>query len=177
VKPLIRFAQAIDWLNEKFAWLAAVAVLMSCLISAGNAIIRHGFSISSNAWLEIQWYLFAYTVMFGTSYVLKMNEHVRVDLLYNRLKGNGRVYLDLFGLVFFVMPFVVLMFYLSYPEFTKMLASGERSSNAGGLIRWPAMLALGFALLGLQVVSEVIKRVGHISGSFVMDTHYDRPLQ
>lgn len=108
MKLLLKFAALMDWISEKLGWVAGAAVLAACLISAGNAIIRYGFDKSSNGWLEIQWYLFAATVMLGASLVLKLNEHVRVDILYNKLPGNGRVYLDLFGLLFFLMPVMFL---------------------------------------------------------------------
>jgi TRAP-type mannitol/chloroaromatic compound transport system permease small subunit len=179
MKPLILIAEAIDWLNEKLCWVAAFAVITACLVSAGNAFVRYGLDVSSNAWLEIQWYLFAATVMLGAGYVLRMNEHVRVDLLYNKLPGNGRVYLDLFGLAFFLMPVVVTLAYLSWPVFMRAWTTGEISSNAGGLVRWPVLLLLpvGFSLLGLQGLAEIIKRVGYLTGTYAMDTHYERPLQ
>ncbi len=179
MKPLILLSKAIDWINEKLCWVAAFAVISACLISAGNAFIRYGFDKSSNAWLEIQWYLFAATVMLGAGYVLRMNEHVRVDLLYNKLPGNGRVYIDLFGLIFFLMPVVCVLGYLSWPIFLRAFEMKEMSSNAGGLIRWPAilMMPLGFFLLAIQGLSEIIKRVGYLTGTYEMDTHYERPLQ
>ena len=168
-----------DWISEQLGWIAGFAVMAACLISSGNAIIRYGFDKSSNAWLEIQWYLFAVTVMLGASLVLKLNEHVRVDILYTRLPGNGRVYLDIGGLCFFLLPVMGFMAYMSWPLFFKFYVTQEMSSNAGGLIRWPAMLMLplGFTLLCLQAVAEIIKRVGHLTGSYQMDVHYDRPLQ
>jgi TRAP-type mannitol/chloroaromatic compound transport system permease small subunit len=135
--------------------------------------------ISSNAWLEIQWYLFAVTVMLGAPIVLKLNEHVRVDIFYGKLKNNGPVYVDLFGLVVFLLPVMGLMCYLSWPLFIKMLYSGEMSQNAGGLIRWPAMMLLpmGFAWMFLQGLSEIIKRVAYLQGVFEMNTHYEKPVQ
>jgi TRAP-type mannitol/chloroaromatic compound transport system permease small subunit len=179
LKPLIAIAEFIDSMNEKFAWIAAVAVLASCLISAGNAAIRYTFDIGSNGWLEIQWYLFAVTVMCGAAYVLKVNEHVRVDLVYNKLKGDGRVFVDLLGLVFFFMPVVMTLGYLCWPIFLRMYVTGEMSSHAGGLIRWPAMftLPLGFGLLTLQGLSEILKRVAYLTGHYKIDVQYERPLQ
>lgn len=179
MKALLLLSRGIDWLTHKTGWIAAVAVIASCLISAGNAIIRFIFSNSSNAWLEIQWYLFAACVMLGAAHVLKVNEHVRVDVIYGRLKGRGKVCIDLFGLVFFLLPVMTLMLWLSWPYFVGMYQSGEVSGNAGGLIRWPAvlMLPLGFALVLLQGVSEIIKRVGWLLGVHDMDTTYERPLQ
>lgn len=179
MKYLLATARAIDWLNDRFGTIAKWAVALSCVISAGNAVIRYGLDISSNGWLEIQWYLFAACVMFGASQVLRMNEHVRVDLVYGRLPSRGRVLVDLFGLVCFLLPAMVVMLYHSWPLFLSMFASGEMSSNAGGLIRWPAMLTLplGFALVILQGVSEAIKRAAWLAHAHEMEMHYERPLQ
>jgi TRAP-type mannitol/chloroaromatic compound transport system permease small subunit len=176
---LIRFAHFVDALNDRFAVVAMWAVLASCFLSAGNAVVRYTLDYSSNAWLEIQWYLFAACVMLGASQVLRLNEHVRVDVIYGRWSGRGKVYIDLFGLVFFLMPVMLLMLWLSTPLFIKWYVTGEMSSNAGGLIRWPAMLMLplGFGLLSLQGLSEIIKRVGWLTHRYEMDMHYERPLQ
>jgi TRAP-type mannitol/chloroaromatic compound transport system permease small subunit len=118
-------------------------------------------------------------VMLGAPIVLKLNEHVRVDLIYGKLKGNKPVYVDLFGLTVFLLPVVTLLFYLSWSFFLKAYVSGEMSQNAGGLIRWPAIftLPLGFGLMMLQGLSEIIKRVSYLQGSYQMDTHYKKPLQ
>ena len=142
-------------------------------------VVQEKLSFSSNAFLEIQWYLFAVCVMFGAAQVLRVNEHVRVDVLYGLYPTRGKVFVDLFGLLFFLMPVMVLMVYLSWPLFVRMLESGEMSSNAGGLIRWPVMLTipLGFSLLILQGLSEIIKRVAWLMNKYEMDTHYERPLQ
>ncbi len=179
VKNLLTLARWIDALNDRFASLAAWTVLGACVISAANAIIRYGFDHSSNAYLEIQWYLFAAGVMFGTSQVLRLNEHVRVDVLYSRYSTRKKVIVDLLGLCFFLLPVTLLVIYLAWPMFMVHLTTGERSSNAGGLIRWPVTLTLplGMALLSLQGVSEIIKRIGWLTHQFEMDTHYERPLQ
>lgn len=202
MNALLSLAQRIDSLNDRFGKLAAWAVILSCFISAANAIVRYGLDYSSNSFLEIQWYLFAACVMLGAAQVLRLNEHVRVDLVYSRLTGHGKVYVDLFGLVLFLMPVMVYLAWLSWGFFfvklstgmapgdsvagmgfmaytTKLLTSGELSSNAGGLIRWPAalVLPLGFALVSLQGLSEIIKRVAWLAHKFEMDTHYERPLQ
>ena len=179
MKPLIAFAELIDKLNEKLGKLAAWAVIFACLISALNALVRYGFDFSSNAFLEIQWYMFAYVVMFGTSLVFRLNEHVRVDVLYTRYSTRKQVLTDIFGIICFMLPVCVTMVYLSAPLFYKMLLSSEMSSNAGGLIRWPAMLSipLGFTLLLLQGLSELIKRVGWLNGSYNMSLNYEKPLQ
>ena len=179
MKLLLAFAHGVDWVNDRFGWIAKWAVILSCFISAGNAFIRYGLAVGSNAWLEIQWYLFAACVMLGASQVLRLNEHVRVDVFYGRLSSRARVGIDLFGLVFFLLPAMALMLYFSLPLFAQWYASGERSSNAGGLVRWPAMLMLplGFTLVILQGLSEIIKRVGWLAHRYEMDMHYERPLQ
>lgn len=176
---LLKLALGVDWISERLGRLASVAVLLTALISAGNAFVRYLLDISSNGWLEIQWYLFAGVVMLGAPIVLKLNEHVRVDLVYGKLKGNGPVYVDLFGLIFFLLPVMALMAYLSWPLLVRMYESGEMSNNAGGLIRWPAMalLPIGFGLMVLQGLSEIVKRVAYLQGKFQMDTHYEKPVQ
>jgi len=179
MKPLLSLAELIDAINNRFGTLASWAVLLSCFISCANAVLRFGFSLSSNAWLEIQWYLFAGAVMLGASMVLRVNEHVRVDVFYGQLSARIKVMVDLFGLTVFLLPVMGLMIYLSFPLFFQMFNSGEMSSNAGGLIRWPAMLMLplGFSMVFLQGLSEIIKRVGWLSGQYEMNLVYERPLQ
>ena len=202
MKALLVFARAVDAVTDRFGVLAYWAVLLSCVISATNAVVRYAVNNSSNGWLEIQWYLFAACVMLGAAQVLRVNEHVRVDLFYGRLGSQGQVYIDIFGLIFFLLPVIGVMCYLTWNLFlakltggmlptdsvaslgfgayvSKLLTSGEMSSNAGGLIRWPAvlMLPLGFALVWLQGVAEIIKRVGWLTKQYEMDTHYERPLQ
>jgi TRAP-type mannitol/chloroaromatic compound transport system permease small subunit len=179
MKAFLPVARAIDRLTDGFGRIAEWAVLGSCFISAGNALIRYGFSVGSNAWLEIQWYLFAVCVMFGAAQVLRVNEHVRVDLAYARYSTQVKVYVDLFGLVFFMLPVLAAMLYYSWPLFVTRFTSGEMSQSAGGLIRWPVMLTLpvGFGLLFLQGISEIIKRVAWLRHEYDMDTHYERPLQ
>jgi TRAP-type mannitol/chloroaromatic compound transport system permease small subunit len=179
MKPLLKFAELIDKLNHNLGHLASWAVLIACVVSALNAFVRYGFDFSSNGFLEIQWYMFAYVVMFGTSVVYKHNEHVRVDVLYTRYSTKKQVWTDILGIIFFMLPVCTMMIYLSAPLFYKMLVTGEMSSNAGGLIRWPAMLALplGFSLLFLQGVSELIKRFGWLNGSYNMSINYEKPLQ
>lgn len=202
MKALLALARGIDGVNDRFGTLAAWAVMLSCFISATNAVVRYTLDYSSNSFLEIQWYLFAACVMFGASQVLRLNEHVRVDIFYSRLTGHGKVYTDLFGLVVFLLPVIGFVALLSWKYFIvklmtgmrpedsiaslgftsyvwKLISSGEMSNNAGGLIRWPAVLTLplGFALVWLQGVSEVIKRIGWLTHSYEMDMHYERPLQ
>ena len=176
---ILQLIKAIDWITDRFGGLAKWAVFLSCFISAGNALVRYSVDYSSNAFLEIQWYLFAVCVMLGAAQVLRVNEHVRVDLLYGRLSGKGQAILDLAGLCVFLMPVMVAMIYFSWPLFMKMFISGEMSSNAGGLIRWPAMLMLplGFTLVLLQGVSEALKRALWLAHKYEGEFHYERPLQ
>ncbi|PQA78950.1 TRAP transporter small permease subunit [Rhodoferax sp. TS-BS-61-7] len=176
---LLKLALGMDWVSEKFGTLASWTVLFAALISAANAFVRYGFDWSSNSFIEIQWYLFAYMVMVGAPLVLKLNEHVRVDLIYGKIKGNKPVYVDLFGLVVFLLPVITLLMVLSWGYFVNSWTSGEMSQNAGGLIRWPAVLAmpLGFGLVVLQGLAEIIKRVAYLQGKYQMDTHYEKPLQ
>ena len=176
---LLKIASAVDSCAEWLGRIAAWAVLLSALISAGNAVIRYGLHLSSNGWLEIQWYLFAAVVMLGAPEVLKRNEHVRVDIFYGKLKGNGPVYVDLLGLVFFLLPVMAMLTWLSWPLFYNMWISGERSGSAGGLIRWPVgfLLPFGFACMFVQGLAEIIKRIAYLQGIYAMDTHYEKPVQ
>ncbi len=179
MKGLLSLSRGIDWLNDKFAIIAIWAVLFSCGISALNAIVRYAFNYSSNGFTEIQWYLFAAVVMLGASQVLRVNEHVRVDVVYGLYGGRGQAIVDLLGFVFFLILSMSVMLYYSWPLFTKMYVSGEMSSQSGGLIRWPVMLMLplGFALIILQGLSEAIKRVAWLTHQYDGDFHYERPLQ
>lgn len=179
MRALLAFSRAVDRLNDGFGRIAEWAVIASCAISAGNAMVRYGLSIGSNAWLEIQWYLFAVCVMLGASQVLRVNEHVRVDLLYARYPTRGKVWVDLFGLVFFLLPVMVAMLWFAWPLFVSKFVSGEVSQSPGGLVRWPVVLTipLGFGLLLLQGLSEIVKRLAWLRGEIEMDTHYERPLQ
>ena len=179
MKALLAVSHGIDQLTDFFAIFAKWAVLASCLISATNAFVRYIADYSSNAYLEIQWYLFAACVMLGAAQVLRVNEHVRVDVLYGRYSGRTQALIDLFGLIFFLMPVMCVMIYFSWPLFWKMFLSHEMSSNAGGLIRWPAMLMLplGFSLVWLQGISEIIKRVAWLTHHYDGEFQYERPLQ
>lgn len=176
---LLRLSQLIDWLNEKLGRIANWLVLFACLISAGNAMSRYAFDLSSNAWLEVQWYMFAALVMLGASYTLQRNEHVRVDIVYLNLSERGQLWLDILGGVFFLLPACIILGWLSWPFFHQSFLVREISGNAGGLIRWPIKFVLpaGFALLALQGISEIIKRVGALKGYVVVGARYERPTQ
>ena len=179
MKGLLAVSGVIDAVNERFSVIADALVLLSCLVSAGNAFSRYAFSISSNAWLEIQWYMFGALVMLGTSYTLKKNEHVRVDIVYTNIPTRWQIGIDIFGGILFLLPATLIMAYLSWPVFFNSWVEHEMSGNAGGLIRWPIkiFLPLGFALLSLQGLSELIKRVAMLTGDMKADLHYERPLQ
>ena len=179
MQRLLNTALFIDRMNDWVASIAKWSIAAACAISAANAFVRYGFNFSSNAFLEIQWYLFAACVMFGTAQVLRVNEHVRVDILYNIYPTRGKVYVDIMGLSLFLMPMCLLIIWLIIPLAYDQFMTGERSSNAGGLIRWPvtATVPLGLSLLALQGASEIIKRVAWLMHRYEMDTHYERPLQ
>ena len=179
LRQAIYLAHGIDHITNLFASFAKWALVLSCLISAMNAFIRYVFDYSSNSWLEIQWYLFAAAVMLGAAQVLRVNEHVRVDIIYGKLSSKARIYIDLIGLFLFLLPAMIYFAYLAWPLFLGMYQSGEMSSNAGGLIRWPAMLMLpaGFFLVTIQGLSEIIKRLAWLAHVYEMDFHYERPLQ
>lgn len=179
MKRLIALSRWIDVVSDRFAIVATWSVFVSCFISAMNAFVRYGFNYSSNAYLEIQWYMFAACVMLGAAQVLRVNEHVRVDVIYGRYSGRTQAWIDLVGFLFFMLPSMAVMFYYAWPLFVKMYISGEMSSNAGGLIRWPAMLMLplGFALLFAQGVSEAIKRIAWLGHKYQGEFHYERPVQ
>jgi TRAP-type mannitol/chloroaromatic compound transport system permease small subunit len=176
---LLAFSRLVDAVNERLGRIANWMVLLSCVVSAGNAFSRYGYSLSSNAWLEIQWYMFAAMVMLGASWTLNRNEHVRVDILYGRLSTRGQVWVDIVGGLLFLLPAMVVMSWASWSAFHESWRIGEMSQSAGGLIRWPAKLLLpvGFALLGLQGLSEIIKRVAYLRGMINLDVHYEKPLQ
>ena len=179
MKAMLALSRVIDAANERLSLIADALVFLSCLISAGNAFSRYAFSISSNAWLEIQWYMFGALVMLGTSYTLRKNEHVRVDIVYSNLSTRKQIGVDIFGTILFLLPATLIMAYLSWPVFYNSWAEGEISGNAGGLVRWPIkiFLPLGFALLSLQGFSELIKRFAMLTGHMKADLHYERPLQ
>ena len=157
-----RIDQFSEWVGRWVAWLVLAAVL----ISAGNAVTRKAFNISSNAYLEIQWYLFAAVFMFAAGYTMLRQEHVKIDVISGRFSKRTQIWIDIVGLCVFVFPFIYLIIKLSMPLVTNAYVTGEMSSNAGGLIRWPvfAMLPIGLLLLGIQAASELIKRIAFLQG-------------
>lgn len=176
---LLALSRVIDGLNERFGVIANWLVLFSCLISAGNAFSRYMFSASSNAWLEIQWYMFAGMVLLGAPYTLKLNEHVRVDLLYSLYSERVRLWVDILGALLFLLPICTILFFVTWPWFLESWNIGETSSNAGGLVRWPVKLLMpvGFGLMALQGISELIKRIAALRGLIKVDNKYEAPLQ
>ncbi len=179
MRPLLAVSNGIDVLNEKIGYICNVLILTSCLLSAGNAMIRYAFDYSSNGWLEAQWYMFAILVMFGASYTFKKNEHVRVEIFYLFLSERGQLWLDMIGTLFFLIPACLLLAYLSWPFFMQSYSVGEMSGNAGGLVRWPIKFVIpsGFVMLALQGVSEVLKRIAALRGEATIDAKYERPTQ
>ncbi|MDK1373187.1 MULTISPECIES: TRAP transporter small permease subunit [unclassified Sinorhizobium] len=167
MKPLLGFSRLIDTITENIGKAVGWLILVAVLVSAGNAVIRKVFNMSSNAWLEAQWYLFGAAFMFAAAYTLSQNEHIRIDVIYGSFSRRVQHWIDLFGHVFFLMPFVVLMLYYLVPYVRMSYVSGEVSSSAGGLIIWPAkaILLIGFVLLALQGVSEIIKKIAIMTGN------------
>jgi TRAP-type mannitol/chloroaromatic compound transport system permease small subunit len=172
-------SRLIDSISQFIGKIADYMVLLCCFISAGNAFVRYLFNYSSNGWLEIQWYLFAYIVVLGAAHALRNNEHVRVDLIYGSVSERARIWIDIIGLAVFLIPACFFLAFLCWPFFVIAYQQGEVSSNAGGLIRWPVKLMLfaGFALLVLQGISELIKRIAALNGVIQLDTKYEKPLQ
>ncbi len=164
--PLLALSRQIDRFNEWVGRWVAWLVLAAVLISAGNAIVRKLFNNSSNALLEIQWYLFSAVFLLAAGYTLMRQDHVRIDVILGRFSKRTQIWIDIVGICFFLLPFVVVVIDLSWPLVSRAYTSGEMSSNAGGLIRWPvfALLPLGMLLLGAQGISELIKRFAFLRG-------------
>jgi TRAP-type mannitol/chloroaromatic compound transport system permease small subunit len=173
----------IDRFNQFLGKAASIMILLSCVVSATNALLRYSLDISNNWPLELQWYLFAAAVMLGAAYTLKRNEHVRVDLIYSQLSDRGRLYVDLFGLIVFLLPACLLFSWLSWTTlFYPSWLVSEHSLNTGGLSRYPIkfIVPFGFFMLSLQGLSEIIKRIGALKGKATLpaaDLHYEKPMQ
>ena len=165
--PLLSLSRLIDGMSNLIGRAMMWFLLATTLISASNAIIRKVFNISSNAFLEIQWYLFAAVFMLGSGYAFMKNAHVRIDFISSKFSARGRNIVDVLGIIIFVFPLCYLMIKLSWPVFYNAWVSGEMSSNAGGLVRWPVygVIPLGFVILAIQAVSELIKRVAFLTGN------------
>ncbi|AMM25641.1 TRAP transporter small permease subunit [Variovorax sp. PAMC 28711] len=166
MQGLLKLSKAIDWLNAQVGKYAIWLILAATVISGINAIVRKVFNTSSNAFLEVQWYLFAWSFLIAAGFTLLQREHVRIDVLNSRLSKRKQVWIDIIGFAFFLTPLCVTVLYLSTPVVIQMYQSGETSGNSGGLIRWPvwAALPIGFVLLLLQGWSELIKRIAFLRG-------------
>jgi TRAP-type mannitol/chloroaromatic compound transport system permease small subunit len=166
VSALLRLSGLIDALNERVGRLSYWLILVMVLVSAGNASVRYAFDRSSNAWLEIQWYLFSAVFLLGAGYTLLHNQHVRIDVISGRLSKRARAWIDVLGTLFFLLPMAIAIMWMSWPVFVQAFELHEESSNAGGLIVWPARLLVpvGFLLLVLQGISEMIKRIAFLRG-------------
>jgi TRAP-type mannitol/chloroaromatic compound transport system permease small subunit len=166
MSSLLSFSRFIDAVNEKIGLAISWALLLAVLICSGNALVRYIFNNSSNAWLEIQWYLFGAIFLLASAYTLKRNEHVRIDVVVGRFSKRTQVWIDVFGFIFFLLPATLLILYFSIPFAYESIRNQEVSSNAGGLIIWPAktLIPVGFFLLTLQGISELIKRIGFLMG-------------
>lgn len=166
MQALLKFSRAVDWLNAQVGKYVIWLILASTVISAVNAIVRKAFNMSSNAYLEVQWYLFAAAFLLAAGYTLLQGEHVRIDVISHRLSKRKQIWIDVIGFTLFLTPVCLAILWYGIPFFIRGFESGEMSSNAGGLIRWPvyAMIPLGFTLLLLQGWSELIKRVAYLKG-------------
>ncbi|MGO4836073.1 TRAP transporter small permease subunit [Rhizobiaceae sp. 2RAB30] len=202
MERLLFVTRVIDGMNRRIGLVAIYLVLFAALLSAFNAFVRYSvgslvwldrtvgaggffggllaaYGRNSNTLLEAQWYMFAGMVMLGAAWTLKVNEHVRVDLIYGSVSERRRTWIDLLGGVFFLLPICGLMIYFTWPWFVQSWVTDEGSSNAGGVVRWPVklMLPLGFALVGLQGISEIIKCVLALTTSYVREYAYEKPVQ
>ena len=163
---LLKFSNAVDWLNRQIGKYAIWLILASTVISGVNALVRKIFNTSSNAFLEVQWYLFAAAFLLAAGYTLLNNEHVKIDVIYSKFSRPKQIWIDIIGFTFFLTPVCLAVLWYSMPFFLKGYHSGEMSNNAGGLIRWPvyALMPIGFTLLMLQGWSELIKRIAFLTG-------------
>lgn len=180
MKALLALSRLIDGINEYVGRAVYWLVLAAVLVSSVNAMMRYTFNLSSNAWLELQWYLFAAVFLLCAGHTLLHNEHIRIDVLSNRLTRRTQVWIDVFGTLLFLLPMALIIMWLSWPIFVNAFVGSEMSSNAGGLLRWPAKLLIpvGFFLLAAQGVSELIKRIGFLMGLIpdTVEKHHDPAL-
>lgn len=181
MKQLLALSRAIDTVNEHVGRLVYWGVLVMVLVSAANATSRYALNMASNAWLELQWYLFALVFLLCSGYTLLHNEHIRIDVVSSRLSRRTQIWIDVFGIVFFLLPMSLFILWLSWPIFMNAWTSGEVSGSAGGLVRWPArlMVPAGFFLLSAQGISELIKRIAYLQGLIPdpVEKHQDPALE
>ena len=175
MKALLAFSRRVDAFTERIGRLTYWLILAMVLVSASNAVVRYTFNYSSNAWLEIQWYLFSAVFLFCAGYALLHNQHVRIDVISGRLSKRVQAWIDIFGTLFFLLPMAIAIMWLSWPVFVDAYQHNEVSTNAGGLIIWPArlMLPVGFLLLILQGLSELVKRIAFLRGLIPDPTEKD----
>lgn len=181
MRILLAFSRAVDGLNDHLGRLVYWCVLVMVLVSAANATSRYALNLASNAWLELQWYLFAAVFLLCSGYTLLHNEHIRIDVVASRLSRRAQIWIDILGTVFFLLPVTAYITWLSWPIFVNAWVSGEISMNAGGLIRWPVRLLVpvGFFLLTLQGLSELVKRIAYLKGLIPdpVEKHQDAALE
>ena len=178
MQALLKFSALVDGVNERVGKAVVWLVLVAVLVSAVNASVRKAFNMSSNAFLELQWYLFSAIFLLGAAYALRRNEHVRIDVVSGYFSKRARVWMELFGSVFFLLPMSLGILFLSWPVFVNSFLSHEMSNSAGGLIVWPARLLVpaGFLLLSLQGVSQAIKCAGFLAGACPDPTEKERKV-
>jgi TRAP-type mannitol/chloroaromatic compound transport system permease small subunit len=180
MKALLALSRLIDTVNEYLGRAVYWLVLAAVLVSSVNTAMRYAFNLSSNAWLELQWYLFAGVFLLCAGHTLLHNEHIRIDVVSNRFTRRTQVWIDVFGTLCFLLPMALIIMWLSWPMFVNAFVGNEQSSNAGGLVRWPARLLIpaGFFLLAAQGVSELIKRIGFLMGLIpdTIEKHQDPAL-
>ena len=179
MRPLLAFTDAVDWLTEQVGQWLKWLVLFSSLVSAFNALMRYTIHYSSNAWLEIQWYMFGAMFLLAAGYAHKHEEHVRVDVFFSKLNPRQQAWVDVVGGIFFLMPMALLIAWMSIPAVINSYRITEYSSDAGGLLRWPIkiMIPIGFALLALQGIAEIIKKLAVATGVRAPGKAYERPVQ
>jgi TRAP-type mannitol/chloroaromatic compound transport system permease small subunit len=179
MRPLLKFADAVDRLDERVGQALKWLVLFSSVISAGNALTRYTIHYSSNAWLEIQWYMFGAMFLLAAGYALKHGEHVRVDVFFSKMSPRTQAWVDVGGTVLFLMPMALIIAWLSIPMVVNSILIQEHSSDSGGLLRWPIkiMIPLGFALLAVQGIAEIIKKTAVARGIREPGKAYERPVQ
>ena len=179
MRYLLALADAIDWATEYLGQWLKWLVLFSSLVSAFNALMRYAIHYSSNAWLEIQWYMFGAMFLLGAGYALKHEEHVRVDVLFSKMTHRQQAWLDVFGGIFFLMPMAIIIGWMSIPMVVNSIRIWEHSSDPGGLLRWPIkiVIPIGFILLAIQGVAEIIKKYAVATGVRAPGKAYERPVQ
>lgn len=179
MQKLLAFSDGVDRLTEAIGQALKWLVLFATLISAGNALYRYSFHNSSNAWLELQWYLFAAMFLLGAGYALKHEEHVRVDVLFSRLSPQQQAWVDVFGTIVFLLPMAILIGWMAIPMVVNSIRISEMSSDSGGLLRWPVKILIpaGFGLLALQGIAELIKKLAVARGIRAPGKAYEKPVQ